>query len=166
MGSTNTLPSPEVLRDAVQKAMPRQVPKYQRSKVAEWTAQIKLLALSGLGPKEVRRRLRKTHDFKGSYSQVKPIVREVENLHLISASSGFIMLQRAQGCTGTTQAAAKSVSSCRKAGGGDGAREAMPRTARMTFASVATKTTHIALWHLGHVMMSMAKTRRSSHAHG
>ncbi|MFT5358495.1 MAG: hypothetical protein ACI9KE_005734, partial [Polyangiales bacterium] len=33
-------------------------------------------------------------------------------------------------------------------------------------ASVAMDFTRMALWHLGHVMMSTAKTRRSSHAHG
>lgn len=97
VGSVSTLPPPEVLREAVQKAMPRQVPEHQRSNVAEWTAQIKLLVKSGLGPKEIRRRLHKTHDFKGSYSQVKRIVRALRKESGVRAEDVAIPVQTAPG---------------------------------------------------------------------
>jgi hypothetical protein len=63
------------------------------------------------------------------------------------------------------QAAAKSSSSCRNGGGGR-ARGMVPRTARISSASVVMDFTRIRPWQRGQVMMSMAKTRRNSQAHG
>ena len=97
LGDGNTLPSPEVLRTAVQQAMPRKMPEHQRSEVAEWTARIKSLVKSGLGPKEIRRRLRKDHDFKGSYSQVKRIVRALRKESGVRAEDVAIPVQTAPG---------------------------------------------------------------------
>jgi hypothetical protein len=89
---------------------------------------------------------------------------KVKNPRLIYALGGSIALQQTHRCTGPPQAAAKSSSSCRNGGGGR-ARGTVPRTARISLASVAMDFTCMAPWHLGHVMMSMAKTRRNSHAH-
>ncbi len=74
-GSPSELPELDVLKSAVRLSMPSRIPEQQVSKLEEWRTQIEALMDAGLRAKEIRRRLKESTDFDGTYSQVKRFVR-------------------------------------------------------------------------------------------
>lgn len=96
-GSPNELPELDVLKSAVRLSMPSRIPEQQVSKLEEWRTQIQALMDAGLRAKEIRRRLKESTDFDGTYSQVKRFVRALRRAKGVSAKDVAIPVQTPPG---------------------------------------------------------------------
>ncbi len=79
LGPSDALPELATLRDAVAEHAPRKgPPEHERSQLEPWRSTIEGHLEDGLRIREIHRRLKKSPEFKGSYAQVKRMVRALK----------------------------------------------------------------------------------------
>lgn len=97
-GSSETLPSLEQLRAAVESARPRTQPPQQLSSLERYRAVIGVLSGKGLGPRAIFDRLRLEHpEFAGSYSAVKRLYRALQRARGVQPTDVAIPVETAPG---------------------------------------------------------------------
>jgi transposase len=97
-GPVEAIPELDVLKAAVQAALPSKPVPQSTSSLERWSAHVRLLAAKGLGPRAIYDRLRLEHaDFDGTYWAMKRMVRQIGRERGVRAEDVAIPVETAAG---------------------------------------------------------------------